>query len=105
MDGSEGVQRLAGAPEPFDAAFIDTMVPHHQQVIETARLAVRDAVRPEVRDLAADVIDGQLREIGQLRQWRMQWFGGAPGTPLGAAGSGSTQPQEVRDMGNEHVGD
>src|SRR6266545_8160386 len=36
---AEDVQALREAPEPFDRAFIEAMIPHHQSAIDTAQLA------------------------------------------------------------------
>jgi len=74
IDG--GQQADAGR---FDLAFIDAMVPHHQCAIEASRLAVQQATKPEVKDLALAIIEAQLREIGQMRAWRLSWGTGSTG--------------------------
>lgn len=60
---------------PFDEAFIDEMVPHHQGAIRMARLELADGQDPEVMDLARAIIDAQSQEIEQMNQWRQQWYG------------------------------
>jgi uncharacterized protein (DUF305 family) len=75
MDMARDVEALRTAPEPFEAAFIEAMIPHHQSAIEAARLALQEAGHPEVKDLAAGIIEAQLREIGQMQAWRAQWYG------------------------------
>jgi uncharacterized protein (DUF305 family) len=83
MNMAEEVEALRNAPEPFDRAFIDAMIPHHESAIEAARMAQQRAVHQEIRDLAVAIIADQQREIDQLRQWRQAWFGSpdAPQTP------------------------
>jgi uncharacterized protein (DUF305 family) len=76
MDMAADVERLRMAPAPFDLAFIDAMDVHHQSAVDAARLALQRSGSPEIKDLAVDIIDAQLREIGQLRTWKMSWFGG-----------------------------
>ena len=71
MDMAADVERLRVAPAPFDVAFIDAMIPHHQSAIDASRVALKESSRPEIHDLASDIIEAQLREIGQMRTWRL----------------------------------
>jgi uncharacterized protein (DUF305 family) len=66
----------ASAQVPFDRAFIDAMVPHHQAAIEMAR-AAKDAglAAPELVKIADDIVVTQQAEIDQMLEWREQWFG------------------------------
>lgn len=61
----------------IDQAFIDMMVPHHEAAVAMAKLAVEEAERPELRDMANEIIAAQSAEIDQLRGWREEWFGSA----------------------------
>ncbi|HLI27954.1 MAG TPA: DUF305 domain-containing protein [Chloroflexota bacterium] len=79
-DMSAEVEQLRAAPEPFELAFIDLMIPHHQSAIEAARLALERAEHEELRALAQAIIAAQQREIDQLRAWRAAWFP-APAPP------------------------
>jgi len=42
-------------------------------------LALQQATKPEVKDLALAIIEAQLREIGQMRAWRLSWGTGSTG--------------------------
>ncbi|HEX2173182.1 MAG TPA: DUF305 domain-containing protein [Dehalococcoidia bacterium] len=75
MNMAQDVEALRNAPEPFDQAFIDAMIPHHQSAVAAARVAESRAQRPEIRELAQTIIRDQEREIAQLREWRRAWFG------------------------------
>jgi uncharacterized protein (DUF305 family) len=75
MDMAADVESLRAAPEPFDEAFIDTMIPHHQSAIDAARVAQQRAVHQEIRGLADAIIAAQQREIDQMLQWRQTWYG------------------------------
>jgi uncharacterized protein (DUF305 family) len=66
-------QRLA-KQEPFDEAFIDTMIPHHQSAIEMAKVANEKSEIPEIEELAQNIVSAQKREIQQMRRWREQWY-------------------------------
>ncbi len=56
--------------EPFDLAFIDSMVPHHASAIEMASTALIHSDNPEIRALARNIIDAQSLEIGQMIELR-----------------------------------
>jgi uncharacterized protein (DUF305 family) len=75
MDMAAEVQLLRTAPEPFDQAFIDAMILHHQSAIDAARLAEQQASRQDIRELAQAIIADQQREIDQMRSWREAWYG------------------------------
>ena len=76
MDMAADVEKLRSAPEPFDLAFIDAMIPHHQDAIEASKAAASRAQRDEIKTLAREIVEGQQREVDALRQWRQSWFPG-----------------------------
>jgi uncharacterized protein (DUF305 family) len=71
---------------PFDRAFIDAMVPHHQAAIEMATEAKEAGLTaPELVEIADDIIATQQPEIDQMLEWREQWFGSKEREPEAAA--------------------
>jgi uncharacterized protein (DUF305 family) len=66
-------QELANK-EPFDKAFIDAMIPHHQSAIEMSRVALEKSENPQIRELAENIVSAQQREIEQMTRWRQQWY-------------------------------
>jgi predicted outer membrane protein len=81
-DGAES----AGGAAPFDRAFIDAMVPHHQAAIAMAKEAKQAGLsQPELISIADDIIGTQQAEIDQMLAWRDQWFGSAEPEPQEAA--------------------
>lgn len=52
-----------------DRAFLEGMIPHHQDAIDMSELALKKAARAELRRFAQGVIDVQAREIEQYREW------------------------------------
>jgi uncharacterized protein (DUF305 family) len=75
MDMAADVEKLRQAGEPFDRAFVDAMIPHHESAIDAARAAEARAERPEVKTLAQEIVAAQEREIAQMREWRRAWYG------------------------------
>jgi uncharacterized protein (DUF305 family) len=65
---------LAGE-RPFDRAFIDMMVPHHQGAIRMARIELAAGENPELTKLAEAIVTAQAREIERMNSWRVDWYG------------------------------
>lgn len=78
MDMQAEVDQLRNASEPFDLAFIDAMIPHHQSAIDAAQRVLNEAQRPELKELAQRVIAAQEKEIEQMKAWRETWYPDAP---------------------------
>jgi uncharacterized protein (DUF305 family) len=66
-------QQLANR-EPFDKAFIDAMIPHHQSAIDMAKVARKGSKIPEIKELAENIVSAQQKEIEQMKQWREEWY-------------------------------
>ena len=79
MNMAADVEALRQAPEPFDRAFIDAMIPHHESAIAAAEVAGTRAQKAEIKDLAKAIIAAQRREIDQMAEWRLAWYGGPAG--------------------------
>jgi uncharacterized protein (DUF305 family) len=60
--------------DPFDKAFIDAMVPHHESAIEMAQVALEESENPKIKELAGNIVSAQQREIDQMLQWRQAWY-------------------------------
>jgi len=76
MAGMDVDLNQLAAANPFDRAFIDAMMPHHQSAITMAQEAQTKAMHQEIRDLAGRIVADQQREIDQMRAWRAQWYPG-----------------------------
>jgi uncharacterized protein (DUF305 family) len=63
--------------KPFDRAFIDAMVPHHQGAIRMARAQLARGEDRELLTLAAAIVTAQEREIRRMNAWRTRWYGAA----------------------------
>ena len=61
--------------KPFDKAFIEEMIPHHQMAVMMATMLLRGTNREEMKTLGQNIIDAQIREIEQMRSWYRTWYG------------------------------
>ena len=79
---------------PFDRAFIDGMVPHHERAIKMAGDA-KDAglTEPVLVDIANSIIGSQQSEIDRMVQWRGDWFGSSEIDPDGGEALGLSMEQ------------
>jgi uncharacterized protein (DUF305 family) len=60
--------------EPFDLAFIDHMIPHHQSAVEMSEVALEESESPEILQLSEDIIESQESEIALMEDWREEWY-------------------------------
>lgn len=58
-----------------DQHFIEMMIPHHQDAIAMADLALSRAKRPEVKKIAEAIKKEQTLEIEEMRTWYKKWYG------------------------------
>lgn len=59
----------------IDAYFIEQMIPHHEDAIIMAELALTKAEHDEIKQLAQSITNSQSREIDQMKTWYSGWFG------------------------------
>ena len=65
---------LGAADSNFDLRFMDAMLAHHEGALTMAQDALAKSKRPEVKQLAQDIITSQQSEIDQMKQWRQAWY-------------------------------
>jgi uncharacterized protein (DUF305 family) len=73
MGGQEDMTALENASD-FDKAFIEEMIPHHQLAIMMANMLQSGTNRPEMQQLAKNIISSQSKEIQQMQSWYVQWY-------------------------------
>lgn len=64
-----------GMMTQVDQHFIEMMVPHHEQAVQMADLALARSKRPEIKKLAEAIKRDQNREIQQMQTWYKAWYG------------------------------
>lgn len=60
---------------PFDRAFLDAMITHHEGAIRMAQVQLARGENRTVKRMARAIVRAQRTEINQMHQWRIQWFG------------------------------
>lgn len=73
MGGQEDMAALENATD-FDRIFIEEMIPHHQLAIMMANMLQSGTSRPEMQQLAKNIIASQSEEIRQMQVWYTQWY-------------------------------
>lgn len=77
MGGMEGdTSILASVAEAdFDRVFILQMIPHHEMAVMMASMLGATSERPEMQQLAENIITSQSEEIETMRGWLNDWYG------------------------------
>lgn len=72
---STGSMMSTSAGDPGDVQFAQQMIPHHEQAVEMARLALdnRAGASDEVKSLAQQISTAQEPEIATMTGWMSQW--------------------------------
>jgi uncharacterized protein (DUF305 family) len=65
---------LGASDSKFDLRFINAMIPHHEGAVTMAEEALKKSQRPEIKQLATEIIRDQQQEIAQMQQWRKAWY-------------------------------
>ena len=74
MEGMMMDPRELADQEPFDRAFIDNMIPHHESAIAMANVALQESEDPEILKIAEDIVNAQELEISRMQAWREEWY-------------------------------
>ncbi len=72
-----GGTSAGAAPADPDVAFIEMMIPHHQEAVVMSREILETTKRPELQQLAHNIIRNQEREIAQMESWKRSWGAGS----------------------------
>ncbi len=60
--------------QQIDQHFIQMMIPHHQDAVDMASIALKKAQHPELKKLAQDMITSQSQEIQEMKTWYKKWY-------------------------------
>ena len=59
----------------IDQHFIEKMIPHHEDAITMAGIALDKAEHQQIKNLANDVVKTQTAENNLMKKWYKEWFG------------------------------
>lgn len=71
MHGMHGMQALT------EQEFIEEMIPHHQEAVDTAKQVIARGENAEVKALAEKIVVAQEKEIADMKSWYQTWYGKA----------------------------
>ncbi len=74
MTGDPEALKSVAAAE-FDREFITEMIPHHEMAVMMAQMLAAGTHRPEMKQLASNIITSQSSEIQLMRGWLVSWYG------------------------------
>ncbi len=91
-----------------DVAFVQGMIPHHQQAVDMAKMADEKATNQKVKDLASRIEGAQDPEIQQMTGMLDQWGASMPGMSTtsempgmdhgGMSGDGMMTDEEMQQL-------
>ena len=67
-----GGNQMMGAIDPH---FIEQMIPHHEDAITMAGIALEKAQHQEIKSLAQNIKQTQSEEIEKMQTWYKDWYG------------------------------
>lgn len=59
----------------MDRHFIEQMIPHHEDAVTMANVALEKSQREEIKNLAKTIKQTQSEEILLMERWYKEWFG------------------------------
>ena len=89
-DAGNGSSSSSSEFNDADVTFAQSMIPHHEQAVEMAKMAASHASTAEVKDLAAKIEAAQGPEIKKMSVWLKAWGKDVPsGGNMGGMNHGS----------------
>jgi uncharacterized protein (DUF305 family) len=71
--GHGGAVPHGSGPQDPDLAFVEMMIPHHRDAVAMSERILETTKRPEIRQLARNIIRDQRREIALMEGWLKEW--------------------------------
>ena len=87
MNHMDGAKMIKGK-QPFDRAFVDEMIPHHQGATRMAEAVLTKTDDRQLRSFAEGIIAAQKREISEMKRFRGREFAGSVRMALAAGEKG-----------------
>ncbi|RVW10397.1 DUF305 domain-containing protein [Prescottella agglutinans] len=100
---ASGTAEQGGAHNEADVAYVQMMIPHHEQAVEMAELVPSRSSNPDVVALAAQIEQAQAPEIEQMEGWLKAWGAPEP-SKVPMPGNGETTAGGTDHDGMDHGG-
>lgn len=82
-----------------DVMFAQMMIPHHEQAVEMAELALEnDSASKEVTDLATQIKSAQGPEIETMNRWLREWNAPTGGSMSHGSGEGMMTEADMKKL-------
>lgn len=65
---------LGPADRTFDLRYINKMIAHHRGAMLLAEQLAKNTDRPEMKDLARNIIEDEPKAIAELYAWKQDWY-------------------------------
>ncbi|MEK7639044.1 MAG: DUF305 domain-containing protein [Patescibacteria group bacterium] len=104
FDGNDGDFRgmhgMFGMMVTSEKAFLEEMIPHHQEAVDTAKEVIaRGGTTPEIMTLAQNIVSTQEKEIADMKQWYQSWYG----TPYQDTGTYQPMMRELETLSGSEL--
>lgn len=67
--GMDGDTQSLEKADPFDTAFVEMMIPHHEGAVMMAKAELDKGADPELKKIAKEIFDAQKREIDEMKKF------------------------------------
>lgn len=76
IGGMGQMNHMAGMLVSSEREFIEGMIPHHQEAVDTAKEVIeRGGTTLEIKQLVENIVLAQEAEIAEMKQWYEDWYG------------------------------
>lgn len=103
MNHMDGAKMIKGK-QPFDRAFVDEMIPHHQGATRMAEAVLTKTQDRQLRSLAEGIIAAQKREIAEMERSASASSLGPSPPPLLRVRGANGRPDRVVQFGEPSPG-
>ena len=66
---------LGRADRTFDLRYINAMISHHRGAMLLAEQLSKNTARPEMKELAQNILQDEPQAIAELYTWKKEWYG------------------------------
>ncbi len=70
----QGAMNMSKAPIGSELDFIQGMIPHHQEAVDSALVIEKHSEHAQLRAFAGAVVGVQQRQISEMRGWLRAWY-------------------------------